>query len=96
MRDAPVMSQSTIVSPEVIARVQSEQLRLVIMLADLQRVAKARHDERLDQVVGPLVDSLRRHMGLVDGILDALVPDDLEGCSRFLREGSSPSTRRGA
>ncbi len=69
------MSPPTIVSPEVIARVQSEQLRLLMLLSELQRVAKSRHDERLDQVVGPLVEGLRRHMGLVDGVLDALIPD---------------------
>lgn len=69
------MSQATIVSPEVIARLQSEQLRILVLLAELQRIAKARHDERLDQVVGPLVESLRSHMGLVDGVLDALVPE---------------------
>jgi len=69
------MSQATIVSPEVIARLQSEQLRILVLLAELQRVARARHDERLDQVVGPLVESLRSHMGLVDGVLDALVPE---------------------
>jgi hypothetical protein len=69
------MSQATIVSPEVIARLQSEQLRILVLLAELQRVARARHDERLEQVVGPLVESLRSHMGLVDGVLDALVPE---------------------
>ncbi|MBM4373921.1 MAG: hypothetical protein FJ095_02475 [Deltaproteobacteria bacterium] len=69
------MSQATIVSPEVIARLQSEQLRILVLLAELQRVARTRHDERLDQVVGPLVESLRSHMGLVDGVLDALVPE---------------------
>jgi hypothetical protein len=68
-------NQPTIVSPEVIARVQTEQVRLLALLTDLQRVAKARHDERLDQVVGPLVEAMRRHMGLVDGVLDALVVD---------------------
>jgi hypothetical protein len=69
------MTQPTIVSPEVIARLQSEQLRLLVLVTDLQRVAKARHDERLDQVVGALLESLRSHMGLVDGVLDALVPE---------------------
>ena len=29
--------------------------------------------------IGPLVDALRRHMGLVDGVLDALVPDSPAG-----------------
>jgi 3-phosphoglycerate kinase len=79
------MSQPILVSPEVIARVQSEQLRLIILLSELQRVAKARHDERLDQVVAPLVESLRRHMGLVDGVLDALVPDAIAADSQGQR-----------
>ena len=69
------MSQPTIVSPEVIARLQSEQLRLLVLLTDLQRAAKVRHDERLDQVVAALVENLRSHMGLVDGVLDALIPE---------------------
>ncbi|MBM4359829.1 MAG: hypothetical protein FJ096_17130 [Deltaproteobacteria bacterium] len=83
------MSQPTIVSPEVLARLQSEQLRILVLLSELQRVAKARKDERLDQVVGPLVESLRSHMGLVDGVLDALVP---EGEPALLPEGE-PATR---
>ncbi len=69
------MSQPTIVSAEVIARLQTEQLRVLVLLSELQRVAKARHDPRLDQIVAPLVESLRSHMGLVDGVLDALVPE---------------------
>jgi hypothetical protein len=73
------MSHPTIVSPEVLARLQSEQLRILVLLSELQRIAKARKDERLDLVVGPLVESLRSHMGLVDGVLDALVPEGEPG-----------------
>lgn len=67
---------ANIVSPEVLARLQSEQLKMLVLLSELQRVARSRKDDRLDQVVGPLVDALRSHMGLVDGVLDALLPED--------------------
>jgi len=90
------MSQPSIVSPDVIARLQTEQLRILVLLSELQRVAKARHDERLDQVVGPLVESLRSHMGLVDGVLDALVPDGEAGNTAFSSGSSAEPSSRAA
>lgn len=66
-----------LVSPEVVVRIRSEELRVLMLLSDLQRHARARHDERLVELADALVSSLRRHMGLIDGVLEALTPDEV-------------------
>ncbi len=82
------MDDRALVSPEVVARVHSEQLRVLMLLSDLQRHARSRHDERLLELVDALVAGLRCHMGLVDGVLDALTPDEV--ALRIGAEGAGP------
>jgi isochorismate synthase EntC len=89
---AAAMTEMQLVSPEVLARVHSEQLRLMVLMGEIEREAGVHGNEPLAMRVATLAESLRMHMGLVDAILDALTPDAQRSAPRpRRRRRGSPS-----
>jgi hypothetical protein len=67
----------SIVSEDVVARVHSDHVRIVVMLGELRKHVLRCEDQGLEAVAEVLCEALNDHIGLVDGILEALVPDDV-------------------
>ncbi|MEQ9320880.1 MAG: hypothetical protein RIF41_17090 [Polyangiaceae bacterium] len=65
---------AAIVSREVAAQVQREQVRMLVLLGELQRAL--RNQPQLDDLADQLRKTMTRHVHLVDGVLDAITDDD--------------------
>ena len=59
---------AAIVSREVAAQVQREQVRMLVLLGELQRAL--RNQPQLDDLADQLRKTMTRHVHLVDGVLD--------------------------
>jgi hypothetical protein len=69
------MPSPDIVSPEVVARIDRNAMRLFMLLGELRLLASEQRNARTMALSDALSEGLRDQMGLVRGIMDAIVDD---------------------
>ena len=70
------MTTENLISPEVLARVDRNELQLFLLLGELRSLADKRGDEEIVAVSEALAGVLRDQMGLVEAIVEVLAPDE--------------------
>lgn len=67
---------SAIVSREVVARIRHDQVRMLVIVAELRRAAEEHENEQLVRLASSLASVLNENVSLVSGVLEAVVGDE--------------------
>lgn len=70
------MTTLNLISPEVLARVDRNELQLFLLLGELRSLAEKRGDPDIVALSEALAGVLRDQMGLLEAIVEALAPEE--------------------